>query len=260
MIKRVNFTGRRRIPLDRVTIEVHDGKPRRFDANIDLNDLGLLPHAAVVLEAMCAGNSTVSRFDFGTVESIAPPSERLLHDLNGEHVFFNLKVIDRTERFGRILGIAENVRAAKGGDQTAVGRRGILPIERVELGQQLWRLEYREHDVFLLVNRNVSDLAVRAGSDPLFYAVVYPQIIRDILTRSLFHETPDVEADDDRWFNLWARFGMQLHPLHLRPPNGDEEESEAREWIEEVVKAFCTNHTLRDRFTTAASNSNGGVP
>lgn len=174
MIKRVNFTGRRRIAREHVEVEIYDGQPRRFDAHIDLKNLNFLPHASVVMEAMCAGNSLVSRFHFGTVDTLVPPPDRLLHDLSGEHVFFTLKVIDRSERFGRILGIAENVRAAKGGTLTAVGRRGILPIERVDLGQQLWRLEYREHDVFLLVNKQVSELATRAGNDPLFYAVVYP--------------------------------------------------------------------------------------
>ena len=39
MIKRVNFTGRRRIPRDRIDIEVHDGQPRTFDAKIDLEEL-----------------------------------------------------------------------------------------------------------------------------------------------------------------------------------------------------------------------------
>lgn len=258
MIKRVNFTGRRRVPRDRVFVEVHDGQPRTFDATINLGGIDLLPSAAVVLEAMCAGNSVVSRFDFGTVESIVSPECRRLSELNGEHVFFNLKVIDRSERFGRIVGIAENVRAAKGGQQTAIGRRGILPIERVDLGPQLWRLEYREHDVFLLVNKRVPDLAVRAGSDPLFYAVVYPQIIRDILARALFFESPDLDGEDDKWPTLWTRFGVALHPLRQRPPIADEEENEAREWIEEVAKAFCAQHGLRDRFAQAAAAANNG--
>lgn len=53
MIKRVNFTGRRRIERHRVDIEVYDGQPRRFDAGINLDGIPLLPNAAVFLEATC---------------------------------------------------------------------------------------------------------------------------------------------------------------------------------------------------------------
>lgn len=259
MIKRLNFTGRRRIPLHHVNVEVADapvaGQPRRFDAVINLAGLDLLPHASVVMEAMCAGNSVVSRFPFGTVAAIEPPPDRSLGGLTGEHVFFTLKVVDRSERFGRILGIAENIRPFKAGGQTAVGRRGILPIERVDLGQQLWRLEFKANDVYLLVNSRIPGLAERFGSDPLTYAIVYPQVVREVLSRAILDEEPDIEGSSDRWFDTWARFGTGLHPLRLPPPPGDEEEDDAREWIETVVVEFCKSHAMRDRFAAALSNT-----
>ncbi|MFH1918943.1 MAG: hypothetical protein ABIP48_03510 [Planctomycetota bacterium] len=136
MIKRVNFTGRRRIPRDRIDIEVFDGQPRTFEARVDLEGLSLSPEAAVYLEATCAGSSEIRRFDFGEVGDIRPDPNRELSGIEGENVFFTLKVVDRTERYGRILGIAENVRPERAGKQTAAGRRGILPIEQVDLKQE----------------------------------------------------------------------------------------------------------------------------
>src|SRR5262245_5605835 len=115
MIKRVNFTGRRRIPRDRVDIVVYDGQPRTFDAAIDLDGFSFLQHAAVYLEATCAGSTVIKRFSFGEVGDIKPPRNRALVDLDGENVFYTLKVIDRTERFGRILGIAEHIRPQRAG-------------------------------------------------------------------------------------------------------------------------------------------------
>ena len=47
MIKRVNFTGRRRIPRDRVQIEVFDGQPRSFNAAINLEKIGELQRAGI---------------------------------------------------------------------------------------------------------------------------------------------------------------------------------------------------------------------
>src|SRR5262249_5795404 len=91
--------GCRRTPRGRVDIEVYDGQPRRFDATINLAEFQFLPHAAVVLEATCAGSSVIKRFEFGEVESIRAPQDRSLREIEGQNVFFALKVIDRTERF-----------------------------------------------------------------------------------------------------------------------------------------------------------------
>jgi hypothetical protein len=149
MIKRVNFTGRRRIPRAKVDIEVYDGTPRSFDATINLEELQLLPEAAVFLEATSRGSTVIKRFAFGEVGCIRPPEDRSLTEVEGENIFFTLKVVNLTDR--RLLGIAEHIRPQRAGKQTAAGRRGILPVEPAELGQELWRLQFGEQDVFLLV-------------------------------------------------------------------------------------------------------------
>jgi hypothetical protein len=258
MIIRVNFTGRRRIPRDRVEIAVYEGQPRTFDAAINLDGIPLLPHAAVYLEAMCAGSTVIKRFAFGEVGDIKPPKNRALVDLDGENVFFTLKVIDRTEQFGRILGIAEQLRPQKAGKQTVAGRRGLLPIEPVELRQQLWKLEYREHDVFLLVNKNVPGLIDRFRSDPFFHAAVYPDVVRQILTLAIAANV-ETDEEDNRWPVLWLRFGKKLHPANADAPKPDDPEEDREAWVEEIVDAFCEVHALKDKYVTAIDR-NGGEP
>jgi len=257
MIKRVNFTGRRRIPRDRVDIEVYDGEPRRFDASIELGDIPLPPHAAVFLEATCAGSTAVERFDFGEVGSIRSPVNRSLREIEGQNIFFALKVVDRTERFGRLLGVAEHIRPQRAGKQTAAGRRGILPIEPAEIGQELWRLKFAEHDVFLLVNKQVNGLVERARSDPLFYAAVYPEVVRNVLVQAITEDV-DIEEDDDRWPILWLRFGKNLHPAKENPPKADDSKEDRDEWVEVVVRAFCDTHAFKDKFQSAVLAGNGG--
>jgi hypothetical protein len=250
MIKRVNFTGRRRIPRTQVHIEVHDGKPRTFDAVIELDVASLPPHAGVFLEAMCAGSTVIERFDCGLVERLKPLQRRQLREVEGENVFFTLKVIDRSERFGRILGIAENIRPERSGKQTAAGRRGILPIEPRDLGEELWRLEWREHDVYLLVNNQVPGLVDRSRGDPLFYALVYPEVVRSVLRRAI-EENVDLNGEDDgRWPTLWQRFGRQLHPQKSEPPKPDDAQEDRDEWVDEVVQAFCDSHQMKTKYLT----------
>jgi hypothetical protein len=255
VIKRVNSTGRRRISWGQVSIEVFDGTPRTFDAVIDLKDFDVPTDAEVVLEATCAGSNTILRFEWGTVGEMKPPQNRELTDLRGENVFFSLKVIDRTERFGRILGLAENIRPLKGGAKTATGRRGILPVEKAELGDELWRLDFQSHDVFLLVNERIPELADRVRFDASVFSLIYPSIVREILTRALDEDQPDDEGDcTDRWPNLWVSFARRLHPERSAPPGPDESE-ERQEWIAEVVAAFCRDHSLRERFQQSAGSN-----
>ena len=256
MIKRVNFTGRRRVPRDCVQIEVFDGSPRTFNAMINLEAVSLPPQAAVFLEAMCAGANVVERIACGEVGELKPIIGRALREIEGENVFFTLKIVDRTERFGRILGIAENIRPERAGKQTAAGRRGILPIEPKDLGEELWQLEFGEHDVFLLVHSGIPNLVERARCDPLFYAAVYPEVVRRILTRA-FKENVEYDEDDDRWPTMWLRFGKGLHPGREEPPTGEDLEDEQEDWTEDVVKAFCVSHEMKSKYMAAAHREEG---
>lgn len=252
MIKRINSLGRKRIARDCVSIAVHDGQPRRFSANIELPDNGWPQDAVVVMEAMSAGSPIVKRFGCGTLGNLTLPHDLTLDGFTGQNVFFALKVIDQAEKIGRLLGVAENIRPIETGKQTESGRRGILPVEPVStLGQQLWQLDFREHDVYLLVNDSVDGLAERMRSDPMIYSLVYPEVIRQILSRAI-DQNVDLEEDDDRWPFLWLSFGRNLHPDREKPPPSDDPESKD-DWIEQVVASFCSMHCLRDKYSMASS-------
>jgi hypothetical protein len=151
------------------------------------------------------------------------------------------------------LGVAENIRPIETGKQTEAGRRGILPVESVPLGQQLWQLDFRDHDVYLLVNDSVDGLSERMRSDPMIYSLVYPEVIRQILARAI-EQNIDLEETDDRWPYLWLAFGKNLHPAREKPPSPDDEET-IDDWIEQVVASFCQMHFLRDKYAMAVTRS-----
>lgn len=252
MIKRVNSTGRKRVPRERIMIEVFDGEPRTFDASIDLTDLDAPQDAQVVLEATCAGSNTIPRFDWGTVGNLQPAANRQLAGLSGRNVFFSLKIIDRSEQVGRILGVAEVIRPIKGGEKTATGRKGILPVESTDLGHEPWRLDFRTEDVYLLVNEKIPDLKDRVRCDPQVYALIYPPVIRQILARAIAEPIDDDSSE--HWAALWLQFGQTLHSEKAKTPTeGTDEERE--EWISEAVDAFCRNHQLIEKFARRAAES-----
>lgn len=254
MIKRVNSTGRKRIPRTSVEIQVYDGDPRSFDATLDLNNFRGPKQAEVVLEATCAGSNVVRRFAWGTLAELHPPADRSLVDLHGHNVFFSLKVIDRSEKIGRILGYADNIRPINGGEKVGEGRRGILPIDQADLGDELWRIDVHTEDVFLVVNNKIPDLYDRMRYDPLVYSLVYPAVVRNIL-RLAAEEQEDLDGEDERWPTLWLRFGKNLHPQKSTIPS---EVDEREEWIEEVVQEFCQSHLLREKFVESQGRGSWG--
>jgi hypothetical protein len=256
MIVRVNSTERKRIPRSAVKVEVHDGQPRTFDATIDLKKTGLPSEAAVFLEAMCAGSNEVRRFSFGRVGRIAPPDDRRLVGMDGERVFFTLKVVDRSERLGRICGIAKNITPPSAGGLRDAGRAGILPIKSAELGHKPWRLDFGEQYVTLLVNQDIPNFKDLVGRDPLVYSLLCPAVIRQALDRALV-QGAELD-DDDRWPSVWLRFGRDLHPERADPPLPGADGDERDEWIEEVVDAFSKAHDLKRKFGAAVAPVTGG--
>ena len=252
MIKRVNSTGRRRVPRERISIEVFDGDPRTFDADIDLSEFDAPADALVVLEATCAGSNTIPRFNWGTVGNLQPDPDRQLLGLFGKNVFFSLKIIDHSEQAGRILGLAEVIRPIKGGEKTATGRRGILPVEATDLGWEPWRLDFRNEGVYLMVNEKISDLKDRVRHDPQVYSLIYPPVIRQVLERAMEEQVE--EEDSEHWASLWLKFAEKLHPEHTSAPIEEDEEQE--DWITDVVDSFCKEHGLLDKFAWKAAQSN----
>jgi hypothetical protein len=256
VIKRVNFTGRRRIPRSHVEVSLSEGQPRQLTAHIDLTGISFPPAAEVMLEATSAGSQMVERIPCGVVSQLAPPANHVLKEAEGENLFFTLKVIDREQTLGRLLGIAEHIRPERAGTPQASGRRGILPVEPADLGQELWRLEFKDQEVVLHVNRDIPNLKERIHSDPALYAAIYPEIVRRVLTSAIAANV-DIDEEEERWPVLWQRFGRDLHPTKQRPPSCDDPAADQEEWIEDVVQAFCEAHQFKDKYQQALAALDG---
>jgi hypothetical protein len=151
--------------------------------------------------------------------------------------------------------MAEHIRPELAGKQTATGRKGILPIDAREMGQELWQLDLDGPDAVLFVNKDVPALKDMARTDPFFYAVVYPQVVRQVLTKAILTGGDIDDVDDDRWQNLWLRFGQGLHSAKQKPPTKDElqDNEYGDDWIEDVVEAFCSMHQMKEKFLAVSA-------
>ena len=97
----------------------------------------------------------------------------------------------------------------------------------------------------LVVNQRIRNRE-HVRSDPAFFALVYPAVVREVLTHILTKGKYDPDSEDDDWCSRWIRF---VRPLGMDPPPADEQDEDGRdEWITAAVRAFCARNPACDQY------------
>ncbi len=244
-VSRLNYTGRKRIPRERVMIGVSGtGADAVVGASFNISDLGFPDTAKVVLEAQAGW--TVQRFDFGTVAHYTEPSERRLSEFQSlSGLLFRLKVIATGELNGRLLGEADGLKPS--GDIEQASQRSFVVVRPHDLGDRVWKVEFDDSQPLLLVNSRIHDYQDFLKRKEVA-ALVLPEAIQRVL-----EEAAAVGSDDENregWQGVALRLGERLVG-RLVPPASDEAELER--WIDEAVSAFARRHQFIDIFRTESS-------
>jgi hypothetical protein len=239
--RRINFTDRKGIPLDRVSLNLleHDGG-RTFDVKLDLDELGLPQHAAIYVEAY--HKTDYMRYSFGMVGRFSRPESTDLGSLGRiENLHFRVKIVDESGRRGLILAEVDRIRV-----QAPAQLRPILPVEfRDDLGNQVWRLSFDGDEPVLELNSAIPFIRDKAKTDYRLFFYIYPAVLREILIHMvLLDGIPDVE-DAEEWEENWLEFATHYGgdpPEVLDSHSSGFDEVQVRRWIETVVTEFCTSH------------------
>jgi hypothetical protein len=244
MIRRFNYTGRRKIPRSLVRIRIADvGERRRFDAEIDLDGLGVPQEASLFVEAY--HRAAYRRFGFGTVGARCVPPDRWLDGIPVRKPLFRVKVVLVDNGIGRILAAADRV-VPQESDRSEDPRQSLLPVDYEDLGDRIWALDLDADWPRLRLNRRFEGIREAARSGPEFLTLVYPEIFRAILQRTLDEGRFDPDCDDDDWGTLWLRFACR--ELKCSPLPREHDREGVDEWIEEAVNAFCARVQVASRF------------
>jgi hypothetical protein len=252
MIRRLNYTGRKKIPRSSVTVRLlrTDDGGYAFSAEFDLSRLDFPRDASVFIEAYNA--SSYMRFPFGTVAERRDPKDTRLTDITPRPLpKFRLKVVDRTKRHGLLLGVADKLLPLRPHEDLA-NKQSLLPVDFCDLGERIWRLELSDWPVLELNNR-IDAIGEAARSGDSFLALVYPEVLRRVLHEIVIVlDETDPGFDDTEWTSLWLRYVCSLTGVS-EPPSGATEEAKALrlEWIDDTVHAFCRSRQARRRFETA---------
>ncbi len=239
-IRKLNFTGRKRILRQDARIRIHEERDEIwFEAALSLGRYGLDAQARVFVEAQ--RQTQYRRFDFGTVGNLQPPADCSLKPFGSpEALLFRVKVVSPDHPRGLILAQADKIRPRRVVDDG--DRISLLPVVPDEnLGEEIWQLEFGD-DTRLKLNSAVGDWRALAR-DPAFEALVYPSILRTVLVRICLQEEYGDADDPDDWRSRWLRFAISLGGT--APPK-DEDGQES--WIDDVVRAFCRKFRTTTNF------------
>lgn len=241
MKRLINSTGRKKIDLENIIIRMEDGvepgSPRSFKAHIKIpENLRLDRNARVYLEPYVRSSSM--RFDFGTIGRITHPSETILSELDaGRDVLFRLRVVDESGHIGRILAAANEIRPRYEADES-VGRRSLLPLVSIDLGEELWKVSVNGTALPVLqINNRVPGLREKLLDDAVLQGSVYPHALRTVLNYIVFDDPGDEETG---WIKDWKAFTEELRGEEW-PEEFDPQDDKDRldQFIDETVECYC---------------------
>ena len=244
--KRIKFLHRDKILQSDIEIKVEIlGPTKRFSAKLNLADYKFPPDAKIYVDAKQLLERM--RFDFGSVRQPKPPGSIDISRLKGERVTFDVLVVDPTN--SRKLGSAETVRPLKTGDAPN-GPKELLPIDASRsLGGVLWKVDYSENwegasdaPVLLLDKTATRGSAANFVGNHWVRGLVFPSVMREILTKILLIDEHAYEKDATTWRDAWLRFASK--GADQEPPTHDETEEmpaeEIKSWIDLSVDKMAT--------------------
>ena len=240
--RHINFTGRQRISTSDVTIELHnEAIPPVFKVpHFSLQSYGLPAEALVCIEAY--HRTDYMRFELGTVADITVPESFVLTKFGSpDGIRFRVKVTSVTDpTAGQLLAEGSGISPVWLDDVP----ESLLPVEPTDLGQEVFRLYFQGGPV-LQINENIVHWKEVVRSD-YFRSLVYPIVLRSLLTQLLREGIPDSDDNDD-WRFPWLRFAQDLPDVAALPDPNDDYEID--QWVNGVVSSFSRASHMYDIFS-----------
>jgi hypothetical protein len=251
MIRRFNYTGRVKIPRNRIDVALFkDNEGKYFRAKINLEGLKLPPDAKIFIEPNYKG--VYQRFDFGTVAAFKEPASTRLTELpETELAYFDISIVDESEKVGLLLGKAKGIPVST--NDLPNDRIPLLYVNPADLGNQFWRLTFDSSDdnrPILEINNRIPELYEMAKNDYKFISLVYPTAFRNVITKIV--EDGEFDVDEEHWIAQWLKFIESVLGIKSLPDTDDNNgvlTPEQEEWINECVNEYCKKFQLFEKFT-----------
>ncbi len=228
-----NYTGRKRLDDSTFELNIRENTAAPADLEISLNteEIENIPETAVAwVEAY--HSSKMMRFCLGGWAEVAQKKFALTDFDPGEPLLFRIKIVEESDEKHPIKGWREQIRPVIY-DASGRQKKSILPVYPTDLGSCAWKIDWSEPSrPILKVNSRINSIANIVAKDPDFAALVFPQVIREVLTRLLHADIEDEE-------NEWLTFAESLvADVCERDEDDEEDERLIDAWVERVIQRF----------------------
>ena len=251
-----NYSGRMKIPNECVKASLirMKGAPQ-LDCEIDLSSayhLDELPaKASVYVDATF--RSSFMRLYFGTVDSISPPKNTILEDLDSLTV---AKITVRIVDDGNLLAQSNRFTLTNQNPHSG-GSKSIIKVEYRNLNERPWKLEIYSDDTMptMVLDEKWANMSLKKAlpiqDDPQTMGVLMPQIFETILERILLVERRnayELYDGDETWRRSWILFASQYSdgklPESIHEEDSDIDASPVLQWIDSVVTKYCESREI----------------
>ena len=218
-----------------------------FDAELFLDGLELPATAQVFIEA--AFKTAFVRFNCGTVGKFALPANRRLDRLpQPQLAHFRVKVVEPAATGpGLLLAVADHI-APTGLEGRKQQRVALFRVSyESEMKDEIWRLDYDDAGPILELQQMTGMKEIARRED--FMALVYPEVMRQILRRVLLvDKIDDPQAEPNSWQARWLRFGAQQAGEAAPALDAGIASLEHEEWIGDASASFSRRQKLVSKF------------
>jgi hypothetical protein len=245
MIRRYNYTGRKKLLSGKIRINEWLKKDVKSFGVVecDLKDFNFPDDAKIYIEPYF--KSSFLRFDFGTVARFQTPQSTDISDLpTTEQLWYRIKIVDESSKFGLILGTADIQGTLV--DSPHGGKQSILPVDFVDLGNRIWALDFRIDRPVLTVNSSLNNINIREKiKQEEFFSLVYPEVIKRIALE-LSRSEGFFDEDFSGWQLEWMRFFREVLMQTQKPIDDD---NSIEDWCNEVSDAFAKKYKVIQLYT-----------
>lgn len=244
MKRTFNYTNRRLVRKGDVKVTLKEEvEGLAFDARIDLSKYDFPSDANVWLEAHRM--NTWMSFACGKARAGIITASGALSEFDvADGILFRLRVVESKPNGPlKLLGEADGLHFVKDGDAESDDRDIITPYPD-DLGERLWKLDLEAEPPQLLINNKAQPFWKDVAKDPAFIALVYPEVLRQILRLVL--ETWSADDEQTGWRSDWMTFAKHLVGSDPPESESDDELSEAQViWLDNVVSEFSRKNRMR---------------
>ncbi len=264
MLKRINYTDRRRIPRGQIAVKIDPTDPASFTLDLP-SDVVADPDTQVAyVDITSAGSSEVLRHKIALTDDGLDRGPYPLGRIHWKKAIFDVKVVETAgDDPGRIVRRASRIKAVgPGGESEEGATHQLLATIREPLGEQVWALRFGE-PVTLVINDALAMTEEQFVATQAFASLVFPELCRRAVEWAVVTEgvlPSDITPDDTRAAALWVRFAMETAPdapCPIPPTGGwkPNDRQELDEWIDMVVSALCRRHRLSSSLVAAGAEA-----